>query len=1106
MNKLLYWEGPGVKIITARPHRLLDTCITRIGEAVREGKSCMFLVPSQYTLQAEIEIMTRLNLEGTFMIDVLSPGRLQSRVFEIAGQPEGTVFDERGKCMVLTEIIEEEKENLTIYRSAAASGALGLAQKFSSLIADFKRSGKTAQEILQQLAGLDEQAKHAPSARKLADAARVYAAYEQRMHGRLCDAEDVSLEMLARMERSGVLREQHLFVYGFDMITPAFAAELVHMAKLCESLTLAVETDANSAPDGRLFAPVNFSIERLEMLAKQQGVPVERERIQCELDSPWELRLIEGNLFALGAKASEHTPEAVEVRAVSGMMQEVHAAGARMRERLAQGEDPAKMAVVYPKGSGYAPMLQSVLPLYGVNVYVAEKRAASAHPLCRFVLSGLAVVSNGWKLGDVTECIQSGFMGLTRNEADRLCAYCEGMDVRAEGLKRPFAYMKDGGEEELAALNESREKVAAPLAALQKALGRAKTADDTIAAVLALLDQVGAFETLSNMRSELMEAGLHAEAEDCAQVWNLLMETLDQLHTLLGEGGASAKTVLALLESGLSAMELSALPPADGAVICGEIGNVRTAQVDTLFALGMNDSAGGASGGVFTPQEQEEAARLTGAYLGMSAAERAALAQLDELKTLSGAKRKLYVSYALADETGRALREGMAVQSLKRLFPKMQLLGGIAQQERETMLCAPDAALEALSVALSDEADGRGELPQRYAQSYAAIAESEEGRDKLLRITRRLGEGAGKQLFASQARKLYGRPVMSVSRLETFAQCPYRHFVQYGLVPKEEMQPGVDRAELGTLYHTAADQFTRTVAEMEGFPEISEAACDAAMEAAVAPLIEAWRKSPLGESARGAAIARRIAKTAKRAGRNILSQFAQSRFVPMQSEMVFGKKGMAPIVLELSDGSHVYLQGRIDRVDILDDREKCIRVIDYKSGAKKFDPTMAYFGIQLQLLLYLAAAVEQIPGARAGGFFYCRIADLTIQSESRIKEEIEQQLAKKLALAGISLSEIEILRAQDSRHAAMITKDGKPSGTYRASMADAQQMEAMTAFAKRRAAQLAGDAYAGGIDDYPAVLGQYSACTTCRYAAVCGFDPTVKRRRRLEKKTIDDLR
>lgn len=1095
-----------MKIITARPHRLLDVCIEQIGEAVQAGKRCMFLVPSQYTLQAEIEVMTRLNLEGTFMIDVLSPGRLQSRVFERAGQPEGTIFDERGKCMVLTEIIEEEKDNLEVYRSAAAGGALGLAQKMSPLIADLKRSGKTAQEVLLELDTLDDRQRRTPSARKLADAARIYAAYEQRMRGRLCDAEDVLREMLERMERSGVLREQNVFVYGFDMITPAFAAELVYMAGLCESLTLAVETDGNSAPDGRLFAPVNFSIERLEKLAAENGVPVKRENVQRELDAPWDIRLIERALFALGGSVSEDAPEAVEVRAISGMMQEVHTAGARLRERMAMGEDPAKMAVVYPKGSGYAPMLQSVLPMYGINVYVAEKRAAGAHPLCRFVLSSLAVVSGGWKLGDVTECVQSGFMKLEKREVDAFCSYCEGMDVRAQGLKHPFAYIKDGSEEELAALNASREKIVHPLTALQAALGRAKTADETIAAVLALLDEVGAFDTLAGMRAELMESGLHAEAEDCAQVWNLLMETLDQLHTLLGDGCASAKTVLELLESGLSALELSALPPANGAVICGEIGNVRTAQVDVLLAIGMNDGAGNAAGGIFTPQEQEEAARLTGAYLGMSTAERAALAQLDELKALSGAKKKLYVSYALADETGRALREGAAVQSLRRLFPKMQMLGGIAQQEREAMLCAPDAALEALSVALSDAADGRGELEARYAQSYAAMEKSEAGREKLLRVTRRLGEGAEKRLFASQARTLYGRPVMSVSRLETYAQCPYRHFVQYGLAPKEETQPGVDRAELGTLYHAAADQFTRTITEMEGFPQISEAACDAAMEAAVAPLIEAWRKSPLGESARGAAIGARIAKTARRAGRNILSQFAQSRFVPMRSEMVFGQRGMAPIVLELADGSHVYLQGRIDRVDVLDDKEKCIRVIDYKSGAKKFDPTMAYFGIQLQLLLYLAAAVEQIPGARAGGFFYCRIADPTIRSESRIKEEIELQLAKKLALAGVSLSEVEVLRAQDSRHAAMITRDGKPSGTYRASMADAGQMEAMTAFAKRRAAQLAQDAYVGSIHDYPAVMGTYNACATCRFGAVCGFDPTVRRRRRLEKKTIDDLK
>ena len=87
---------------------------------------------------------------------------------------------------------------------------------------------------------------------------------------------------------------------------------------------------------------------------------------------------------------------------------------------------------------------------------------------------------------------------------------------------------------------------------------------------------------------------------------------------------------------------------------------------------------------------------------------------------------------------------------------------------------------------------------------------------------------------------------MSVSRLETFAQCPYRHFIRYGLSPKEALRPGVDRAELGTLYHEAAERFTRAVTGLPQFPDVDEATCDALMEETVRPLLEDWRKSPLG--------------------------------------------------------------------------------------------------------------------------------------------------------------------------------------------------------------------------------------------------------------------
>lgn len=1090
-----------MKIITARPHRLLGECIARIGVLEQVGKSSMFLVPSQYTLQAEIEIMTRLNLRGSFLIDVLSPARLQSRVFERAGEPDKTIFDDRGKCMVLSAILEEEKENLTVYRAAAQGAGTGLAQKLSAIIADIKRSGMTAAELVEKVEAMEEDN---PSKGKLSDVARIFTAYEARMQGRLADSEDVARVVREKLARSGVLDGQHVFVYGFDMITPTFAQELTDIARHAASLTVAIETDKNGAPDGRLFAPVNASIDRLIALAKESGVEIDTETIEIEIDAPKEIRALERGLFALGGTPYPQEPECVQLRAASSPRAEVHIAASAIRKRIAEGEDPSDIAIVYPKGAGYAPLLENILPMYDLPVYVAQKRAAGSHPLCRFLLSALAVVSGGWRTADVIECIQSGFLGLEQEEADALCAYAEGVDLRQDAWKNEFTYIKSGKAEELDALNISREHAAAPLLAFGKSLACAKTADETVSAVVGLLESVGAFDTLEQMRSDLLEAGFAAQADDCAQVSVRLMETLDQLHTLLGGESVSAAVIQDLLTSGLSAMELAALPPADGAVICGEIGNIRTARVKTLFAIGMNDSADGVTDGLLTPQETEEAERATGAYLGMSAAERAALAQLDTLKVLSGARERLFVSYAVSDETGRALREGDAVQAMKRLFPKLAVGGGLAREELEEMLCAPKAAVQALGVLLSDAADGKDDISGRAAQAYAAIARGEEGAQRLMSVTRRLGETKRAPLDGTQARTLYGRPVMSVSRLEAFAQCPYRHFVRYGLAPQEELRPGVDRAQLGTLYHEAAERFTREVTSLPEFPNVPAEVCDRLMAEAAAPLIEEWRTSPLGKSARGAAIAGRIEKIAKRTGRNIVSQFASSGFSPMRSELVFGQNGVAPIMLELPDGTMIYLQGRIDRVDVMDG-ENHIRVIDYKSGAKKVDLTMVYWGLQLQLLIYLAAALMQIPGSKAAGFFYCRIADPTVKSESRIKEEVEKQIAKKLALAGISLSDVSILRAQGESHAAMITKDGKPSGKYAASMVDEAGMERLVSFAKEKAADLAAQAYAGVIEDTPAERGQFVACSTCDYAAVCGFDPSRQKRRRLSEKKLEDI-
>lgn len=1088
-----------MKVICGRPHRLLDVCVSKVGELAEHGEKCMLLVPSQYTLQAEVEIMNRLQIEGSFLIDVLSPGRLRTRIFERAGQPERVVIDQRGKCMVISSILDQEAERLKVYGGFKGSRQ-GLSEKLASMIADFKRSDTTPEELKESLKEMEESS---AGKKKLEDLHLIYETYEDKLHGKLADEEDIAKEAQAKLKVSGILNGQHLFVYGFDVITPAFAKDLLLWEEMAESITIFIEADRNGAPDGRLFAPVNASIDRMAAIAAERRILIERERIETELTAPQEIRTLEKSLFALGRKAERENAEYIELSASGTPRAEIHAAASKIRSMLMEGTDPSDIAIVYPKGCGYGVLLSSILPMYDLNVYVAEKRSAAGNPFCRFLLSAFAVVSDGWRTADVIECLQSGFLQIEAEEADALCSYAEGVDLRAEAWKRPFTYIKNGTQEELDALETCRKKIAQPLMSLEKRMAASKNADDAVRAIIALLEETDAYDRLDCMRDELQQQGFEALAQDCAQVWNRVMETLDQLHTILGEEKADAKTIFGLLESGISAMELAALPPVDGAVICGEIGNVRTAEVAILFAVGMNDTGNMGNQGLLTEIEIEEVERATKAYLGMSASQRTALAQLDVLKALSGAKERLLVSFALADETGKALREGDAVSALKQLFPTKQVKGGLAKEDLKPMLTSMKPALQAMAVMLSEAADGKDELSQEAMDVYARLSMDESGREELLEVTRGLARPGRERLTGSQARSLYGRPVMSVSRLETFAQCPYRYFVRYGLSPQEEVRPGVDHAQVGALYHEAAEQFTQMVSKLPGFPAIDEAMCDAAMNEAMKPLIDEWRKSPLGKSERGAAIAAKLEKTARRTGRSIISQYAGGGFRPMNAELVFGQRDLAPITLELPDGTTVYLQGRIDRVDVMEDGH--IRVIDYKSGAKKFDPTMAYWGLQLQLMIYLAAALARIPESSAAGFFYCRIADPTIRSESRIKAEIERQIAKKLSLAGISLSDVSVLRAHGESHAAMITKEGKANGRYAGSMVDEEGMKGLLEFAARKAMSLAQDAYCGVIDDAPVEYGQYTACGTCEYAAVCGFDPTRKKNRRLTSKKLEDL-
>lgn len=1089
-----------VLLLTGRVHRVLAPLVERVAQARAAGRRCVLIVPEQYTLQAEVELMERLHLSGFFDIEVLSPTRLRTRVFERAGSPDRVMIDERGKQMVLGDVIFREKDQLSYYKGAAELN--GFAQRMGALIADLKRGGLTPDQV----ASLGEQAGARTLALKFADTARVFAAYEERLEGRFVDGEDVQREMLARMEASGYLKDAAVFVYGFDMITPQFAQELLRIAQVSAGLTLALETDRSGCRDAALYGAVNRSLARLEKLLEDAQMPFVHTAVDAPLDAPAEICALERELYAMPIQPFADAVRRVRLLSAATPYAEVHEAAARLRLlALEKHIDFADMAAVYPDEATYAPLIRAVFPLYDIPFTLHEKRPAAHHPLIRFLLSALRAVTRGYEARDVIDCARTMYAGLTQAECDALENYAIAYGLRGGTWKRPLRY---GDEAEIAQLEPVRARLIDPLAALGDALAHALDADDTVRAVMAYLESVQAADTLESDRERLRAAGLMDAAADCAQVWNRLMETLDQLHTLLAGRRGGTQSVVRMLTGGLEALELSELPQDAGAMMCGALGNVRLGDVKALFLLGANDGMGvSQSASLLEDAERRAVTEQSGAYLGMSDEERLALTRLDVLKALSEPHQLLHVSYAVSSENGAALRPALVVDRLRRVFPQLQLEGGALRTGEDAALCAPRAALSGIAPALRTAMEeGADALDDRWRTAYAYLAHEDGARGELSRTVERLYEKRRPaQLSPATARVLYGKRTISVSRLERFAACPYQHFVRYGLRPQEKREYGVDRAEVGEVYHQAIDAFTRAAMEEEAWPNIERARCDAMMDAVCAPLIEQWAKTPLGESARGRAAGERMRRTARRAGWAITSQMQSSGFRPDRTEAVFGKGAIPPVHVQLPDGSEVYLQGRIDRIDLYDaDEALYLRVVDYKSGKKEIDPTDVYWGLQLQLLIYLYAALALYPGAQAAGLFYCRVDDPMVRSDSRIAAEVERKIARELRLKGVTLADVQIIRQHGAEIAdTAIKKDGTLSS--RAQAVDAQQLALLCDYAAHLAAHLSERIRSGEIAASPAEKEHYRACAFCDYQDICGFERALgDRTRRLEKKTLDD--
>ena len=663
-------------------------------------------------------------------------------------------------------------------------------------------------------------------------------------------------------------------------------------------------------------------------------------------------------------------------------------------------------------------------------------------------------------------------------------------------------------------INETRQKVSAPLLHFQEKFKQAATVREKTAALYGLLQEAGVWERLELWSEEALEKEDAQKAREHQQVYKGIVELLDQLVEIMGEEKISSSLYARILETGMESLRLSMVPPSLDQVLVGNVERSRSGRVRLVYLLGVNDGALPSrprEDGFFSEGERE-AVRGWGLDPAPGNKRRLLDEQFLIYMALTRASEGLWISYPLADEEGRALLPSSLIARIKQIFPSLEetLLAGEPEGGHALHYIAePRRALSHLSVQLGRLKKGEWIHPLWW-DVYNWFARQERWREPGKRL---LGgifhENRERPLRPETGLELYGRHLRaSVSRLERFRSCPFSHFASHGLRLKERRIYRLEAPDIGRFFHAALRNFALSLGELGlEWGELGNEECLHLVNREVEQLLPRLQKEILLSSSRYRYLALKLRNTVARTVLVLSEHARRSSFKPVGLELSFGSQGGLPaLVLELDDGRRVEMAGRIDRVDLArDDEGKAyLRVIDYKSGRTDLKLPDIYYGLSMQMLVYLDVLLTHAlkwlqEEALPAGMLYFRVHTPLINlNEFQPLEKIESTIRRCYKMKGKVLEDVNVVRLMDhfleKGYSEIIpvglTRDGsfyKNSATL-----SGERFALLRGHTRSLIKESALSITGGRVDISPYRLGGWQACTYCPYKAVCQFDPLLE--------------
>lgn len=1061
-------------------------------EKIKKGeKRIIYLVPEPSSFETERDLLNFLGEKWFSFVNVLTFGRMNDFIFRNAGYRFSNKITDGVRNIFMSLAMEKSDKNLKLYKKT--SDNIDMIKMMINTLGEMKTCTVSTFDIKKCIENLKE----GTLKQKIKEIAEIFENYQKIMDKNLYDSFDDLNFIFGALKDTKILENYIVFIDSFHDFDQQRMNVLEEILKQSKDSFFTFCTDENFKSNLGLTSHVNKIVNKIMDFAEKNSIEMSEIKIldTAKRFKNEELKVLERNFFKSPKEIYKNKPENITLYSASDIYDECEFIASTIKSMVVEkGYRYRNFAIATMDIEAYNEKISSIFKKYNIPYFIDSPKNIEESTLFCLVFAAFDIAISNFESGNVFRYLKTGLAGLSTDEISFLENYVFLWDINKEGWKKPFnmpikGFCKEVSEtekKEIQKIEKIRVKLIDPLVKFQNKV-LYSSADEISKALYELLEDIKASENIREFCGNLVQLGDLSSAEEQSRIWDILVNSLDQMFCSMKEVNVTPRRYKELLKLLVQSDNISFIPEGLDEVLVSSVNKRELMEYKVVFVIGAVDGkfpSVPVSSGILNDTEREEL-RFLGINLYDGFEKMYNMQEFLSYLAVTSASDKLFVTWPSSSLTGSINFSSEIVKQIKSIFPKVNVLDRCSLKS-DYFLWSMESAFEFCVKNFTKE---------NFLKQY--FMNKENYKSKIEAINRIVEKKELHVLDKTISKSLFGDSIkVSASQIEKFYMCSFQYFCRYGLKAKERKKARFDPLEYGSFIHFVFEKILKGKSKEE-FLGINKDDIQKEIENLMQEYLDNYFVGFAGKSSRFKYLFLRCKKVILDLIIRLSREFSQSLFSPVDCELNISEKGeISPLVLNLSCGGQVKVEGKVDRVDIMDlSGKRFLRIVDYKTGNKKFRLCDILSGLNMQMFLYLAAITAN-GEKRYGKFMPAGVLYMPSFRPSVVAETISEdkslpsKVEKSLRMSGIILSDTRVVQGMEEKLKGEFVpasiKNEILSGEE--NLASEHQIDMITKYIQIMVKNMARKLKEGEFFIDPIQDEKKRACDMCFYGSICGFE------------------